>query len=152
MTLFEIPFKIFLSSTAFSDWMVDWVWLEILWSLMGVEFYKEINLVSMTSIYVYLECFQDRNGLLGCHLVSFSGHWNLQILGLIVSKTSVINAIFFSISLTTQAYKFLVPLSIRKELKVAWFKKLINLLESKNYFFTYLHSCFVFDEKKYLFI
>ena len=44
------------------------------------------------------------------------------------------------ISLTSHMYWSLVPLSYRKKLYVALFKNWINLLETKNDFFTYLPS------------
>ena len=44
----------FFPTALFFYWVVDWVWLGILWSFMDVEFYKEINFVSMKSIYIIL--------------------------------------------------------------------------------------------------
>ena len=35
-------------------WVVNLLWLDILWSFMGVEFYKEISLVFIKSIYIIL--------------------------------------------------------------------------------------------------
>ena len=69
----------------------------------------------------------------------YSSHWNLQILRLTVSKTSVVSVIFNFHSLSTQACKPLVPLSCWKKLQVALFKNWINVLEIKNSFSTYLH-------------
>ena len=66
----------------------------------------------------------------------YSSHWNLQILRLTVSKTSVVSVIFNCHSLSTQAYKPLVPLSCWKKLQVALFKNWINVLETKNSFST----------------
>ena len=72
-------------STLFYYWVVDWVWLDIPWFFMGVEFYNKINLVSIKSIYVILDISRKE---------MVSSHWNLQLLGLTVSKTSVMSAIF----------------------------------------------------------
>ena len=49
--------------------------------------------------------------------------------------------------MSTQVYKFLIPLSCGTELQVALFKDWSNLLESKNYFFTYLLFCLFLAEK-----
>ena len=46
-----------------------------------------------------------------------------------------------------QVYKFVIPLSCRKELLVALFKNWINLLETKSYFFTYLPFRLFLTEK-----
>ena len=78
----------------------------------------------------------------------FSGHWNLQVLGFTVSKTNVMSVIFNLYFFEhSSIYKFLVPLSCRKELQVALFKNWINLLETKNYSFTYLPFCSFLTEK-----
>ena len=79
---------------------------------------------------------------------SFSSHWNLQVLGFTVSKTNVMSVIFKLYFFEhSSIYKFLVSLSYRKELQVALFKNWINLLETKNYFFTYLPFCLFLTEK-----
>ena len=44
-------------------------------------------------------------------------------------------------------YKFFVPLSCRKRLQVALFKKGINVLETKKQFSTYLPFCLFLTEK-----
>ena len=47
-------FIIFIPKSTLFYWVVNWVWLDRPWFFMGVEFYKEINLGSIKSIYVIL--------------------------------------------------------------------------------------------------
>ena len=90
----------------FSEWWIGSDWRSP--SSHGVEFNKEINFVSIKTYLCYLEYLQEENGLLGCQLVCsdwkswqqrlylkiFLSHWNQQILGLTVSKMSVMSVIF----------------------------------------------------------
>ena len=58
-------FNIFFLKYTLFCWVVDWRSP----SFHGVEFNKEINLVSIKMYKCYLEYLQEGNGLLGCHLV-----------------------------------------------------------------------------------
>ena len=92
-------------------WEVDWVSLGIPFSFMGVEFYKEINLVSTKSIFIILNIsrkemvywvsfgvswlkYWTANVMLK---ILFSIHWNYYVsnsMWLIVLKTNVMIVTF----------------------------------------------------------
>ena len=50
VNLFGMSFNI--SKSFLFYWLVDWIWLDIPWSFMGLELYNKINLASITSVYV----------------------------------------------------------------------------------------------------
>ena len=105
---FGMCFKIFIPIFTLFYWVVDLVWLDIPWFFTGVDFYIEINLVSIKSIYVILHIFRKKwffGVSFGVFWLKywtanvmlkkiFSSHWNLQILGLTFSKTIVMSVIF----------------------------------------------------------
>ena len=78
INLFGMSFNI--SKSFLFYWLVDWIWLDISWSFMGLELYNKINLASITSVYVISNISKKEIVLVECHLVFFDWSIGLQML------------------------------------------------------------------------
>ena len=105
IAMIGIPFNL-QTLLFFTEWSIGWIGHLLVTHGCRV---LQINKSNFHQKYFYyLEYFQEENSLLGCHLVfsywnielkklflkNFSSHWNLHVLRLTVSKTSVMSVIF----------------------------------------------------------